>query len=485
MTVINDLPFGYQLKKYRTRRNLTQAELAGLSGVSIRGIRNLEQGTVSFPRRDTIRLLSDALQLATHERVSFLLAAGSDADEAILGTMPASLAVTSHAIPEREHEVAAVTRRILTGHDRRLISINGFWGVGKTRLALAVSYEAYTRQGMPVLWTSLNTPVDDGLPSGPEQDNSGLAGSASPWAEGLISTADGETTQAAQAAQAANLVGKRTALLVIDGNDENRVRLATIWNLLRQCPNLRIIETTRRCRSALEETSFPLRPLPAHSAALSLVLDILGNACISPASGQDDLAGLQEICSNLDGIPRALEAAVAWLRIMSVSQVVAMSRTQPHVLATRPGEQCEVARVADEAVRDHSAFHQAFLARVARWTQPWTLEEAMTRLNTTREHIAGAIHCLYQGGLLQQSVAPDGVIRFIILNLLRSCLAAGDRAMKIPAEARGGSTPLPSSRLGATSEDELYGIGETCPAARRTHPAPVVLSGRAGCDHAR
>ena len=331
--------------------------------------------------------------------------------------------------------MAAVTRRILTGHDRRLICINGFWGVGKTRLALAVSYEAYTRQGIPVLWTSLNTPVDGGVPSGSEQDDSGPAGSASPWAEGLVSAADGET---AQAAQAANLVGKRTALLVIDGNDESRVRRATIWNLLRQCPNLRIIETTRRCRSMLEENSFPLRPLPAHSAALSLMLDILGNARISPAFGQDDLAGLQEICSNLDGIPRALEAAVAWLRIMSVSQVVAMSRTQPHVLATRPGEQCEVARVADEAVRDHCAFHQTFLARISRWTQPWTLEEAMTRLNTTREHIAGAIHCLYQSGLLQQSVAPDGVIRFTILNLLRSCLPAADRATEIPAAAGGG-----------------------------------------------
>lgn len=432
MTVINDLPFGYQLKKYRARRNLTQAELSGLSGVSIRGIRNLEQGMVSFPRRDTIRLLSDALQLASHERVSFLLAAGSDADEAILGTMPTSMAVTSHSIPERENEIAAVTRRVLSGHDGRLICITGFWGVGKTRLALAVAYEAYTRQGIPVLWTSLNTSADGGPPSGAEQDDSGLAGTASPWAEGLVSPADGETVETTQAAK---LVGKRTALLVIDGNDENRVRRATMWTLLRQCPNLRIIETTRRCRNAREETSFPLRPLPAQPAALSLVLDILQNACITPACPQEDLAGLQEICSNLDGIPRALEAAVAWLRIMSVSQVVAMSRTQPHVLATPPGEQCEVARVAGEAVRDHSAYHQTFLARIALWTQPWTLEEAMTRLNTTREHIAGVIYCLYQNGLLQQSVAPDGMVSFTILNLLRSCLPAAERAADIPAAA--------------------------------------------------
>jgi hypothetical protein len=105
------------------------------------------------------------------------------------------------------------------------------------------------------------------------------------------------------------------------------------------------------------------------------------------------------------------------------------------MLATPPGEQCEVARVADEAIRDHSAYHQTFLARIARWTQPWTLEEAMMRLNSTRGHIAGAIHCLYQSGLLQQSVAPDGVVSFTILNLVRSCLPAAERTADIPAAA--------------------------------------------------
>lgn len=58
------------LVAHRSRSGLTQEQLAGLSTVSIRTIRNLERG-LGRPRRDTIRLLANALRLEGSDRLTF------------------------------------------------------------------------------------------------------------------------------------------------------------------------------------------------------------------------------------------------------------------------------------------------------------------------------------------------------------------------------------------------------------------------------
>src|SRR5690606_22503911 len=52
-----------------------QRELAGLSTLSIRAIRDLEHGRVRRPRKDTVRLLADALGLEGRRRTAFTAAA--------------------------------------------------------------------------------------------------------------------------------------------------------------------------------------------------------------------------------------------------------------------------------------------------------------------------------------------------------------------------------------------------------------------------
>jgi transcriptional regulator with XRE-family HTH domain len=71
MTVHRRRPFAEQLRSYRRDRELTQEQLAEQAGLSARGIRALEQGEVSRPHKDTVRLLAEALVLFPEERVSF------------------------------------------------------------------------------------------------------------------------------------------------------------------------------------------------------------------------------------------------------------------------------------------------------------------------------------------------------------------------------------------------------------------------------
>ena len=63
--------FGALLKSYRLRARLTQEALAEQSGVSVRGIQNLERGG-NRPLRDTLTRLTTALELDGPERERFL-----------------------------------------------------------------------------------------------------------------------------------------------------------------------------------------------------------------------------------------------------------------------------------------------------------------------------------------------------------------------------------------------------------------------------
>ena len=51
------------IRAYRKRAGLTQAEVASLAGLSVAGVRDIEQGRVVAPRADTIRQLGAALGL--------------------------------------------------------------------------------------------------------------------------------------------------------------------------------------------------------------------------------------------------------------------------------------------------------------------------------------------------------------------------------------------------------------------------------------
>jgi len=58
------MALGAQLRQHRRRRGLSQEELAGLTGLSVRSIRNLEADRVAVPRPATLRLLAEALGVA-------------------------------------------------------------------------------------------------------------------------------------------------------------------------------------------------------------------------------------------------------------------------------------------------------------------------------------------------------------------------------------------------------------------------------------
>src|SRR5215475_9928190 len=73
--------FSAQVRALRQRLGMSQEELAARTGVSVRGIRNLEAGRTGRPRPGTVRLLADAFELAGPERDRFCQSALEDTDQ--------------------------------------------------------------------------------------------------------------------------------------------------------------------------------------------------------------------------------------------------------------------------------------------------------------------------------------------------------------------------------------------------------------------
>jgi tetratricopeptide (TPR) repeat protein/transcriptional regulator with XRE-family HTH domain len=144
-------PFGNQVRKLRTKAGLTRAGLALKSGVSASAIRDIENGTTTFPQWVNVEGLAGAFGLTGQERTAFLAAAprrakSSRAVRRPPAPIPAVRALPGDVVPftGRLRELArlrAAVARGLTGSGPRVVAINGLPGIGKTTLAVHLAHQ--------------------------------------------------------------------------------------------------------------------------------------------------------------------------------------------------------------------------------------------------------------------------------------------------------------------------------------------------------
>ncbi|MEU9885250.1 tetratricopeptide repeat protein [Sphaerisporangium sp. NPDC051011] len=150
--------FGSVLRDFRVRALLTQEELAALSGISERQIRELESGRVAAPRASTVRVLADTLKLSPADRTTFQLATQPDtapspsaqADAVPSPTVQAEAAASPTGRPDAgarpapaqlPADVGGFTGRAEALHaldaaTAAVVTVSGPAGVGKTSLAV-------------------------------------------------------------------------------------------------------------------------------------------------------------------------------------------------------------------------------------------------------------------------------------------------------------------------------------------------------------
>lgn len=150
--------FGAVLREFRSATAMTQEELADLSGLSVRAIRNLEGGRTARPQRRSVVSLATALRLTDADRAALLTAAGRAADP------PWPRCELLPDVPDlvgRDGEVAALTR-LLTAPGPRLAVVGGGPGTGRTALAVHVAHRV--RERFPDGQIYANLDRVDGVP---------------------------------------------------------------------------------------------------------------------------------------------------------------------------------------------------------------------------------------------------------------------------------------------------------------------------------
>jgi PAS domain S-box-containing protein len=115
-------PFGTLLRELRTSSGLTQADLAGLAGLSVRGISDLERGARKAPHPHTVRQLASAMHL-TDAQCGALLAAARPVRDA-----PAQLRTIGTAVAAFDVEGRLTT---LNGTAKQLFGVSAEDSVGR------------------------------------------------------------------------------------------------------------------------------------------------------------------------------------------------------------------------------------------------------------------------------------------------------------------------------------------------------------------
>jgi predicted ATPase len=217
----------------------------------------------------------------------------------------------------RETTVAAVADRVVRD---QLVTLTGPGGCGKTRLALEVAHGMTGAGPRATYFVELSGLSD---PS--------LVPAAVLRALGLRQVPGQDSAESVAAR-----LGKRQLLLLLDNCEHLVGSCAELASaLLRRCPEVRVLATSREPLGVAGEAVVPVAGLsltgPAragredwleHSEAGRLFIERAqaaraGFSIQSPASA----AAVAQICERLDGIPLALELAAARTRLMSVEAI--------------------------------------------------------------------------------------------------------------------------------------------------------------------
>jgi transcriptional regulator with XRE-family HTH domain len=147
------------LRARRILAGLTQRELAELSGVGVRTLRELEKARVSRPQHETISLLATALRLTNLDRQAFIGTARPCAVRVRRRRTPPQVWPASAGEPSWDDvEVAEVVATVVSMS--QMVILTGDSGTGKTRLAEAVARCCSERYPMSVALVTIQPHAD-------------------------------------------------------------------------------------------------------------------------------------------------------------------------------------------------------------------------------------------------------------------------------------------------------------------------------------
>ncbi|MGH3507073.1 MAG: ATP-binding protein, partial [Nocardioidaceae bacterium] len=388
MTAEKTRTFGSTLRAMRESAGFSQEELAERARISSHAVSALERGTRTRPYPHTIRALADALQATDDERAALIAAVPARrkdpqrAGDAAASTRSRPLPSPATPLLGRDAEVGLVAG-LLQDPSRRLVTLTGTGGVGKTRLSLEVA-----------------TTVAPGFADGVVFVE--LAPLLSPDAvmPAIVDAVEGGTSDDRDPTTAAveRLRGQQV-LMILDNFEHLLGAAPQVATLIESVPGVTVLVSSRAPLRVRGETEIAVEPLalpspdaapaaadPTGSPAVRLFLDRA--QAVSPGWGSEPSSdqAVRDICVRLAGIPLALELAAARARLLDpVTLLARLDDVTPDGARDLPARQRTMRAALDWSYGLLSPDEQALLRLLSVFAGGFRLDdvEAVAELATT------------------------------------------------------------------------------------------------------
>jgi predicted ATPase/DNA-binding SARP family transcriptional activator len=320
----------------------------------------------------------------------------------------------------RQRECAEVVQLLAI---RRLVTIIGPGGVGKTRLAIAVGQQCLDATGDTVVFVDLSPFRDPMLVLPSIATTLGIRES-------------GETPLINVLAMA---LRSRRTLLILDNFEQVIDAASDVIRLISACPQLAVLATSREPLRVRGEAQYPIAPLPlpdpAQVAAVEWLRDCPTVALFIHRARDvkpdfdltvENVATVNAICQRLNGLPLAIELAAAWIRVHSPEALLRHLNEPLRVLTGGARDLPDRQRTIYDTIQWSydllTEDEQRLFNRLTVFAGGSSLESAGAIANHDGHlgiDLLIGLDSLIGKSLVVRDEAPDGSVRFSLLSLLR------------------------------------------------------------------
>ncbi|MFF3567656.1 protein kinase [Nocardia jiangxiensis] len=348
--------------------------------------------------------------------------------EALSGPLPTTVGMLPLELTSfvgRRRELAELKELLSSS---RLVTLTGFGGVGKTRLALRAAAEMQKRFSGGVRLVELGELWDQAVVVDVVATALGVRNRLVPLTEGAETSVE----------QVATSLANRHLLLVLD-NCEHVVDAvaALVETLLHHCVKLQVLTTSREPLGIGGEVVLQVPPLTVadaeprsgrHDEPLDDAVSLFAQraAAIVPgfAITESNRETIEQICRRLDGLPLPIELAAARLRVMSAEQILKRltDRYQLLTLGPRgvPPRQQTLRLSVDWSYELCEPREQQLWARLSVFAGSFELDAAETICagDLTADELLDTLTSLIDKSILLREQV-DSAVRFRMLETLR------------------------------------------------------------------
>jgi len=307
-----------------------------------------------------------------------------------------NLPIPGRRLVGRERELTELASAIRSG--RRVVTLTGAGGTGKTRLAVQAGLELVEHFPNGVLFVGLAPLTDAGLVIPAIAQTVGVRESPG---EPLLDTL------------AAHLEMRRL-LLILDNLEHVVDAAADVAALVSRAGGLTVLATSREPLRIDAEQEFPLAPLEA-ADAIELFSDRA--TLVDPDFEADGPTA--EICERLDGLPLAIELAAARVRLLPPSTMLErLERRLPLLRSSArdiPDRQRTLEATIDWSYGLLSPVEQELFRNLAVFAGGCSLDAAETVCSADPD----VLEALVQKNLVLQRRDVEGNARFLMLATVR------------------------------------------------------------------